>query len=137
NEMVDILNKKSGLLGLSGLSPDMRDLLASRDERPESDLAIKVFVNRIVKYIGSYVAEMGGVDTLVFTAGMGEGSIPVRKMIVDQLGFIGAKLDEKANEVQAVEQIISAPDSKVKIMIVPTNEELMIVRDVVRLTGLA
>ncbi|MFD1411292.1 acetate/propionate family kinase [Lapidilactobacillus gannanensis] len=137
NQMVDILNKKSGLLGLSGLSPDMRDLLASRSERPESDLAIKVFVNRIVKYIGSYIAEMGGVDTLVFTAGMGEGSIPVRKMIVDQLGFIGAKLDEKANEVQAVEQIISAPDSKVKIMIVPTNEELMIVRDVVRLTGLA
>lgn len=136
DDMIDILNKKSGLLGISGLSPDMRDLLATREERPESALAIKVFVNRIVKYIGSYVAEMGGVDTLVFTAGMGEGSIPVRKMIIDKLGFIGAKLDVEANKVEAEERIISAPDSKVKILIVPTNEELMIVRDTCKITGL-
>lgn len=137
DDMIEILNQKSGLLGLSGLSPDMRDLIATRDDRPESALAIKIFVNRIVKYIGSYVAEMGGVDTLVFTAGMGEGSVPVRKMIVDSLGFIGAKLDEKANDVMAEERIISAPDSKVKILIVPTNEELMIVRDTCKITGLA
>ena len=137
DEMIDILNKKSGLLGISGLSPDMRDLLDTRAERPESQLAIDIFVNRIVRYVGQYVAEMGGVDTLVFTAGMGEGSIPVRKMIVDSLGFIGAKLDEEANKVQAVERVISAPDSKVKVLIVPTNEELMIVRDVIKLTDLA
>lgn len=137
DQMVDILNHKSGLLALSEYSPDMRDLLATRKKRPQSQLAIDIFVNRVVKYIGSYVAEMGGVDTLVFTAGMGEGSIPVRKFIVDRLGFIGAKIDEKANDVESVERVISAPDSKVKILIVPTNEELMIVRDVVRLTGLA
>lgn len=137
NDMIDILNKKSGLLGISGLSPDMRDLLKTREARPESQLAIDIYVNRLLKYIGSYVAEMGGVDTLVFTAGTGEGSIPIRKMVVDKLGFIGAKLDEEANKVEAEERIISAPDSKVKILIVPTNEELMIVRDTVNITGLA
>lgn len=137
NDMIDILNQKSGLLGISGLSPDMRDLLKTREDRPESQLAIDIYVNRLIKYIGSYVAEMNGVDTLVFTAGTGEGSIPIRKMVVERLGFIGAKLDEAANDVEGEERLISTPDSKVKILIVPTNEELMIVRDTVRLTGLA
>lgn len=136
NDMINILNQKSGLLGISGLSPDMRDLLKTREDRPESQLAIDIYVNRLIKYIGSYVAEMNGVDTLVFTAGTGEGSIPIRKMVVERLGFIGAKLDEEANNVEAEERIISTPDSKVKVLIVPTNEELMIVRDAVQLTGL-
>lgn len=136
NDMINILNQKSGLLGISGLSPDMRDLLKTREDRPESQLAIDIYVNRLIKYIGSYVAEMNGVDTLVFTAGTGEGSIPIRKMVVERLGFIGAKLDEEANNVEAEERIISTPDSKVKVLIVPTNEELMIVRDTVQLTGL-
>lgn len=136
NVMINILNQKSGLLGISGLSPDMRDLLKTREDRPESQLAIDIYVNRLIKYIGSYVAEMNGVDTLVFTAGTGEGSIPIRKMVVERLGFIGAKLDEEANNVEAEERIISTPDSKVKVLIVPTNEELMIVRDTVQLTGL-
>lgn len=136
NDMINILNQKSGLLGISGLSPDMRDLLKTREDRPESQLAIDIYVNRLIKYIGSYVAEMNGVDTLVFTAGTGEGSIPIREMVVERLGFIGAKLDEEANNVEAEERIISTPDSKVKVLIVPTNEELMIVRDTVQLTGL-
>ena len=136
NDMINILNQKSGLLGISGLSPDMRDLLKTREDRPESQLAIDIYVNRLIKYIGSYVAEMNGVDTFVFTAGTGEGSIPIRKMVVERLGFIGAKLDEEANNVEAEERIISTPDSKVKVLIVPTNEELMIVRDTVQLTGL-
>ncbi|MCD2256307.1 acetate/propionate family kinase [Agrilactobacillus fermenti] len=132
-DMIDILNKKSGLLGISGLSPDMRELEETRDERPESKLAIDIFVNRIVKYIGSYVAIMGGLDTLVFTAGMGENDIKMRARIVDKLGFIGAKLDADRNNIMAKDRIISADDSKINILLVPTNEELMIARDTVTL----
>lgn len=132
-KMIDILNKESGIYALSGLSPDMRELEKTRDTRPASQLAIDIFANRIIKYVAGYVAEMGGVDALVFTAGMGEGDIVMRKRIIDGLSVFGAKIDDERNNVMAKERLISSDDSKVKVLLVPTNEELMIARDVVRL----
>ncbi|WP_057776419.1 acetate/propionate family kinase [Lactobacillus selangorensis] len=125
----DILNEKSGLLGISGVSPDMRDVLAARDTNPRAQLAVDMFVNRIVRYIGSYAAEMQGLDTIVFTAGVGENSAPIRKLVCAKLGALGVKLDSVKNEVVGKERIISQPASKVKVMVVPTNEELMIAKD--------
>lgn len=132
-EMINILNKKSGLLGLSELSPDMRDLEETAATRPQSALALKIFVNRVVKYVGSYVALMNGIDTLVFTAGSGENGSELRADICQQLACFGVELDATKNKVRGKEQIISTPTSKVKVLVVPTNEELMIVRDVMRL----
>ena len=132
-EMFDILNHKSGLLGISELSPDMRDLEETAATRPQSALALSIFVNRVVKYVGSYVALMNGIDTLVFTAGSGENGSELRADICKQLACFGVKLDEEKNNVRSQERIISADDSKVKVLIVPTNEELMIARDVMRL----
>ena len=129
-EMIDILNKKSGIYGISGLSPDMRDLENTREERPESQLAIDIFVNRLIKYVGSYVAIMGGLDVLVITAGMGEGDILMRQRIGDRLSYFGVEVDPERNNVMAQERIISTDDSKVKVLLVPTNEEVMIARDV-------
>lgn len=136
NQMVDILNTKSGILGLSELSPDMRQLEQTIDTRPQSKLAINIFVNRIIKYIGSYTAIMGGLDVLVFTAGIGEGDIKMRARIVNKLNYMGAKIDPERNDVMAKERLISTDDSKVKVMLVPTNEELMIARDTVRVAQL-
>ncbi|MBO3092230.1 acetate kinase [Schleiferilactobacillus harbinensis] len=136
NQMVDILNTKSGILGLSELSPDMRQLEQTIDTRPQSKLAIDIFVNRITKYIGSYTAIMGGLDVLVFTAGIGEGDIKMRARIVNKLNYMGAKIDPERNDVMAKERLISTDDSKVKVMLVPTNEELMIARDTVRVAQL-
>ncbi|MEE6715039.1 acetate kinase [Schleiferilactobacillus harbinensis] len=136
NQMVDILNTKSGILGLSELSPDMRQLEQTIDTRPQSKLAIDIFVNRIIKYIGSYTAIMGGLDVLVFTAGIGEGDIKMRARIVNKLNYMGAKIDPERNDVMAKECLISTDDSKVKVMLVPTNEELMIARDTVRVAQL-
>ncbi|MEJ1330483.1 acetate kinase [Latilactobacillus sakei] len=129
-EMIDILNKKSGIYGISGLSPDMRDLEKTREERPESQLAIDIFVNRLIKYVGSYVAIMGGLDVLVITVGMGEGDILMRQRIGDRLSYFGVEVDPERNNVMAQERIISTDDSKVKVLLVPTNEEVMIARDV-------
>ncbi|GKT03451.1 acetate/propionate family kinase [Furfurilactobacillus sp. WILCCON 0119] len=129
--MIDILNKKSGLLGISGISGDMRDLENSDEHRAE--LAMKIFVNRIVKYVGSYIAEMGGVDAMVFTAGIGENAKEMREAIADAFGYMGVKIDAERNDVRGKETIISADDSSVKVLLVPTDEELMIARDVERL----
>lgn len=134
DEMLNILNTKSGLLGLSGISPDMRDLLATKDENHRSDLAIKIFINRIVKYIGSYIALLGGADVLIFTAGVGEGSAELREDIVNCFNYRGIKIDKDANENGKGIRIISSKDSTTDVLVVPTDEELMIVRDVVRLT---
>lgn len=134
DDMIKILNSESGLLGISELSPDMRDLEQSRETRPQSQLAIDIFVNRIVKYVAGYIAEMGGIDVLVFTAGMGEGDKLMRKRIIDGLSVFGAKIDDQRNDVMAKERVISSDDSKVDVLLVPTNEELMIARDVVRLS---
>jgi len=133
-EMVKILNTKSGLLGISGVSPDMRDLLATRDENDRSDLAIRIYINRIVKYIGSYIALLSGVDVLIFTAGTGAKNAEIRAAIANSFNYMGVKIDKEANEKANGTAIISSKDSTVKVLVVPTDEELMIVRDVVRLT---
>ena len=131
DEMIYMLNYKSGLLGLSGISPDMRDVRESNSDRAK--LARKIFINRIVRYIGSYIAEMGGVDGIIFTAGIGEHDMGVRKAVMDAFKYMGVDPDYEAND-RVSEGFITKPDSKVKVMVIPTNEELMIERDVVRLT---
>ncbi|HAT54268.1 MAG TPA: acetate kinase [Lactobacillus sp.] len=129
--MIDILNKKSGLLGISGTSGDMRDLEATDDHRAQ--LAINIFVNRIVKYVGSYIAEMGGVDALVFTAGIGENSKEIRAAIIKAFNYAGIKIDDARNDVRGKETVISTDDSTAAVLLIPTDEELMIARDVERL----
>ncbi|WP_462259088.1 acetate/propionate family kinase [Vagococcus teuberi] len=127
-DMIDILNKKSGLLGLSGISSDMRDLQNSDTEAAK--VALEIFEDRVRKYIGSYVATMNGVDAIVFTAGIGENAVDIRKNIIDGLSFFGCEMDADKNNVRGEERIISTDDSKVKVLLVPTDEELMIARDV-------
>lgn len=130
DEMDTILNKKSGVLGLSEISSDMRDIedgMANGDEKATN--AMNVYINRIVKYIGSYTALMGGVDVITFTAGALENSSVMRKLIVDKLGFLGIKLDESVNDFRGEERVISTEDSPVKVMVIPTNEEFVIAND--------
>lgn len=134
SDMIDILNQKSGLLGISQLSPDQRDLEAAQDTNPQAKLALDMYANRIVRYIGSYIAELNGLDVLIFTAGSGENGIDMRQKIVDQLSYFGIQIDHDRNQVRGKEQIISPDGAPVTVMVVPTNEELMIVRDVQRLT---
>lgn len=131
DEMIYMLNHKSGLLGLSGISPDMRDVRESDSDRAK--LARNIFINRIVRYVGSYIAEMGGVDGIIFTAGIGENDMGVREAVMDAFKYMGVDPDYEANN-KISEGFITKPDSKVKVMVIPTNEELMIERDVVRLT---
>lgn len=131
DEMIYMLNHKSGLLGLSGISPDMRDVRESDSDRAK--LARTIFINRIVRYVGSYIAEMGGVDGIIFTAGIGEHDMGVREAVMDAFKYMGVDPDYEANN-KISEGFITKPDSKVKVMVIPTNEELMIERDVVRLT---
>ena len=133
-EMIDILNHQSGLLGISELSPDQRDLEDTQADRPKSKLALDMFVNRVVRYVGSYVAELGGVDAIVFTAGSGENGIAMRQAIADQLAGLNIAIDPAKNDFRGEERMISPDDAAVKVLVVPTNEELMIVRDVARLT---
>ncbi|MFT9457434.1 MAG: acetate kinase [Liquorilactobacillus hordei] len=131
DDVLLMLNKESGLLGVSGLSSDMRDLLAN-SEKEQIKLAIDIFINRIVKYVGSYYAELGGLDVLVFAGGIGENNRELRKIIVKKLQVLGLKINQEANEANA-EGVISAKDSAAKIMIVPTNEELSMVRQITAL----
>lgn len=134
NEMIDIFNNASGLKGISGVSSDMRDLESAASEGNErAQLALDIFDDRVRKYIGQYVATMDGVDVIVFTAGIGENAPTRRQSIIDGLSFLGAKIDPKANDVRGEERVISTDDSKVKILLIPTDEELMIARDVERL----
>ena len=133
NEMIDVLNHKSGLLGLSGISSDMRDIRNSDDKRAK--LADAVFINRVVRYVGSYIAEMGGADAVVFTAGIGEHDDEVREGVMKSLSFMGVDFDDAANKA-ANEGFITKEDSKLAGLIIPTDEELMIERDVVRLAKL-
>ncbi|GBG54929.1 acetate kinase [Sporomusaceae bacterium FL31] len=124
------INKKSGVLGISGVSSDFRDIEgAAEDGNERAQLALDIFAYRVRKYIGSYVAAMGGVDAIVFTAGLGENSISMREMIADGLEFLGTKICKERNNVRGKAREISAEGSQVKVFIVPTNEELMIARD--------
>ena len=133
DEMIDILNHDSGLLGISGVSPDMRDLKHNPDKRAQ--LAREIFINRIIRYVGAYITEMGGADAIVFTAGIGEHDARVRAAVMKAFEFMGIVPDLEANKVNG-EKTITKPESKISAMIVPTNEELMIERDVVRLAHL-
>lgn len=134
-EVVDILNQKSGLLGISQLSPDQRDLEEAAPTNPQAQLALDIFINRVVRFIGSYVAELGGLDAIVFTAGCGENAIEVRQKIADQLSYFGLAVDASRNDVRGKERKISPDNATVDVLVVPTNEELMIVRDVQRLAN--
>ncbi len=137
SEILNILNKKSGYLGMSGKSNDARDVTDGMNAGDhQCKLTFDVQAKRICDYIGSYYVLMGGLDAICFTAGIGENVIHLRKNIIDRLGVLGAKLDDAANNVRGEEKEISAKDSKVKVYIVPTNEEVMIARDTVRIANL-
>ncbi len=130
DEMINILNKQSGVLGVSGVSSDFRDLEEAANKGDErSALALEMFFYSVAKVVGSYVAAMNGVDVIAFTAGIGENSDTTRAGICEYLTYLGCHLDVEANKVRGKEAIISTPDSKVKIMVVPTNEELVIAKD--------
>lgn len=130
DKVYDILNKKSGMLGLSQLSSDMRDIEdAALAGNEMAQLALDIYIYRIAKYIGAYAAAMNGVDAIVFTAGVGENSPYVREKVCEYLGFLGIKVDRNLNQVKGAERIISTPDSKVAVLIVPTDEEMVIARD--------
>lgn len=130
SEVIDSLNKKSGLLGMSELSNDMRDVLEACDNGNEKAIIARdKFVRRVVDYIASYYVMLGGVDVITFTAGIGENSIPVRRMICEELACLGIKIDLDKNNIRGEEVCISTDDSSVKVMIIPTDEELMIAMD--------
>ncbi|MEF9941357.1 MAG: acetate kinase [Lachnospiraceae bacterium] len=133
--LMNVLNKKSGVFGLSdNLSSDFRDLASGAESgNKEAALALKVFAYRVAKYVGSYVAAMNGVDTIVFTAGIGENDCDMRKDICEYLGYLGIAINIEANKKRGEEIIISTPDSKVTVMVIPTNEELAIARETVAL----
>lgn len=132
--VMDVLNKKSGVQGLSKLSSDFRDLEVAYDEGNELAInAIEVFSYRVAKYIGAYVAAMNGVDAIAFTAGIGENTEIVREKVLEYLGYLGITLDKEANKVHGEERVISNPESRVKVCVIPTNEELAIARETVAL----
>ncbi len=127
-DMIDILNQKSGLTGLSGISSDMRDL--EHSDKPEAQLALQIFADRVRKYIGSYVTVMNGVDAIVFTAGIGENDANMRKSIINGMTWFGCEIDDEKNNVRGEQRVISTEDSKVQVLLIPTDEEVMIARDV-------
>ena len=132
--IMNVLNKKSGVEGVSGVSSDFRDLeAAAKAGNKRAELAIDVFAYRVAKYVGAYTAAMNGVDNIVFTAGIGENCSFVRTKVCSYLGYLGITIDEEANGKRGEEIIISTPDSKVKVLVVPTNEELAIARETVAL----
>lgn len=134
NEMLDILNKKSGFQGISGVSSDMRDVeKAAANGNEDAQTALDMQAYGIQKYIGAYAAAMGGVDAIVFTAGIGENSPDLRANVMEGMGFLGAKLDPEKNKLRIKEHDIAADDSRVRILVIPTNEEIVIARDTLRL----
>ena len=131
-----ILNKESGVLGISGVSSDFRDIEKAAEEGNErAMLALKVFAHKVRFYIGAYIAEMNGVDAIVFTAGVGENDMGMRDIICNDLGNLGIKLDVVKNRTRGKEAIISRDDSPIKIILIPTNEELVIAKDTQRLVS--
>ena len=136
DEMLNILNKKSGVLGVSGVSSDFRDLdSAAADGNDRAQLALDMFHYWVAKVVGSYVAAMNGVDAIIFTAGVGENSKSSRAAIAEYFGYLGVKIDEAANSKRGEDIMISTPDSKVKVFVIPTNEELVIARDTKAICG--
>lgn len=134
NEVLHVLNKESGMLALSGFSSDLRDIEDRAQEGDErAELALRIFAGRIHQYIGSYASKMHGVDAIIFTAGIGENSKAVRERVLEGLEFMGVYWDPARNDVRGKETFVNYPHSPVKVMIIPTNEEVMIARDVQRL----
>lgn len=135
-EVLKVLNKESGVLGLSGVSSDFRDLTEAMEQGNEqAAVAVEAFCYRVAKHIGAYTAALNGVDAIVFTAGIGENAAHIRSMICDYLGFLGITIDEEKNVVRGKETEISTPDSKVAVFVIPTNEELAIARETAALLG--
>ena len=138
DEVLNILNKKSGVMGMSGVSSDFRDLSKAESEGNEkAALALKAYRHRLVKYIGGYVALMNGVDAITFTAGLGETDGEMRQLVCESLGYLGISIDKEKNAARGKRMEISTPDSKVRVFVIPTNEELMIARDTLRLVKAA
>ena len=136
DEMMTILNKKSGVLGISGVSSDFRDLDdAAAEGNQRAALAVEVFAYKVRKMIGEYAAAMGGVDAVIFTAGVGENSADLRLRFVDGLQFMGISIDPEKNNFRGEERIVSPEGSPVKVLVIPTNEELMIAKDTAELVG--
>ena len=133
--MSNLLNKKSGVLGITGISSDMReidDAIAAGNERAK--LALDMYNYRIKKYVGAYAAAMGGCDIIVFTAGVGENQSEMREAVCENMEYMGVKIDKEKNKgIRGVEAVISAPDSKVTVCVIPTDEELMIATDTMNL----
>lgn len=135
NEVMNVLNKESGMLALSGFSSDLRDITQrAKDEDERAELALEVFAERIHKYLGSYAARMHGVDAIIFTAGVGENSTEIRERVLKGLEFMGVYWDQSLNNIRGKEAFINYPHSPVKVIVIPTNEEVMIARDTIRLT---
>ncbi len=136
DQCLNVLNKKSGVLGISGVSSDFRDLEAgAADGNLDCQLALDKFCYEVAKYIGAYTAALNGLDVLTFTAGVGENGPATRQSVCDYLGFLGIKIDPEKNNVRGKEQLISTPDSKVQVWVIPTNEELMIAQDTAELVN--
>ena len=136
DEMLNILNKKSGVLGMSGVSSDFRDLgEAAHEGNEQAKTTLEAYSYRVAKYIGSYAAAMNGVDAIVFTAGVGENNIEVRQMIGEYLGYLGTGVDKDKNNIRGEEAVISPDGAKVSVLVIPTNEELAIARETVKLVG--
>ncbi len=136
DEMLNLLNKKSGVLGISGVSSDFRDLeKAAAEGHERAQLALDKFCYETAKYVGAYAAAMNGVDMITFTAGVGENGIDTRAKVCAYLGFLGVKLDAEKNKLRGKEVEISTPDSAVRVFVIPTNEELMIARDTLELVS--
>ena len=129
--MLDVVNKLSGVSGVTGISPDMREINAAADEGDErAKLALDMYENRIIKYVGAFTAEMNGVDIIVFTGGVGEHQASIRANVCHSLAYMGAAIDEEVNNANnGEEQVISAPNSSVKVVVIPTDEEYMIAKD--------
>ena len=137
DEVVEILNKKSGVLGMSnGISSDFRDIEnAAAEGNHLAKVALEAFRYRVIKYVGAYIAAMGGVDAICFTGGVGENDKETRKVVSEPFAFFGVKIDDELNNVRGEKRIISKPDSSVKLILLPTNEELAIARETKRLIG--
>jgi acetate kinase len=136
DEMFNMLNKRSGLLGISGLTNDMRDLESEAEEHQDrrAILAIEMFAHRVKKYVGAYMAEMGGTEAICFAGGIGENSPTIRKRILSGFEWFGVKLDDEKNKkaIRGKEMAITTPDSQLPVYVIPTNEELILARDTVR-----
>jgi len=130
-EVNTLLNKKSGLYGITGLDPDFRqiELASYDDDKPKAKIAIELFTKTIAQFVAKYAVSMGGLDVVVFTGGIGENQINIRKKICNYLKFMGLEIDEEVNNVRGEEILITKPESKIKAYIIPTNEELVIARD--------